>query len=56
MQHIDGLQLEMVGLKRDRGRRTFVPVTFRFKEAGPVSVEVIVSGARHEVAPPPSSD
>ena len=55
MQHADGLHLELVDLKRDLGRRTFVPVTFRFEDAGPVTVEVIVSGAKHEVAPLPSS-
>ena len=55
MQHADGLHLELVGLKRDLGRRSFVPVTFRFEDAGPVTVEVIVSGAKHEVAPLPSS-
>jgi copper(I)-binding protein len=55
MQHADGLHLELVGLKRDLGRRTFVPVTFRFADAGPVTVEVFVSGAEHEVSPRPSS-
>jgi copper(I)-binding protein len=56
MQHLDGLHLELVGLKRDLGRRTFVPVTFRFEGAGPVTVEVFVSGSEHEVSPGPSSD
>ncbi|QWZ06425.1 copper chaperone PCu(A)C [Nocardioides panacis] len=55
MQHVDGLHLELVGLKRELRRRTFVPVTFRFEEAGPVTVEVFVSGSEHEVSPGPSS-
>ena len=40
MQSADGLHLELVELKRDLGKRTFVPVSFRFEKAGPVTVKV----------------
>ena len=56
MQHASGLHLELVGLKRDIGKRSFVPVTFRFEKAGPVTVKVFVSGVDHPVVEPvPSS-
>ena len=57
MQHATGLHLELVGLSRDLGKRTFVPVMFRFQDAGSVTVKVFVSGVDHPVVPPlPTSD
>ena len=57
MQHASGLHLELVDLKRDLGKRSFVPVTFRFAEAGSVTVQVFVSGVDHPVVEPlPTSD
>jgi copper(I)-binding protein len=57
MQHASGLHLELVGLKRDLGARTWVPVTFRFRDAGPVNVKVFVSGVDHPVVEPlPSAE
>ena len=57
LQHADGLHLELVELKREVLARTFVPVTFRFREAGSVTVQVFVSGVDHPVVPPlPSTD
>jgi copper(I)-binding protein len=54
MQSPYGLHLELVDLKRDLGRREFVPVTFRFAEAGEVTVQVFVSGVDRQVVPSPS--
>jgi periplasmic copper chaperone A len=57
MQSPDGLHLELVELERDLGKRTFVPVSFRFAKAGPVTVKVFVSGVDHPVvAPLPTAD
>ncbi len=57
MQSPTGLHLELVELKRDLGKRTFVPVSFRFAKAGPVTVKVFVSGVDHPVvAPLPTAD
>ena len=57
MQHADGLHLELVELEREVLARTFVPVTFRFRDAGTVNVKVFVSGVDHPVVPPlPSTD
>jgi copper(I)-binding protein len=57
MQHADGLHLELVGLKQDVAKRSFVPVTFRFEDAGAVSFKVFVSGVDHPVvAPLPTPD
>jgi copper(I)-binding protein len=57
MQHATGPHVELVDLKRDIGKRSFVPVTFRFQWAGSVTVQVFVSGVDHPVvAPLPSSD
>jgi copper(I)-binding protein len=57
MQHPAGLHLELVDLKRDLGKRSFVPVTFRFSDAGSVNVSVFVSGVDHPVVSPlPSAD
>jgi len=57
MQHASGPHLELVDLKRDIGKRSFVPVTFRFQYAGSVTVRVFVSGVDHPVvAPLPASD
>jgi copper(I)-binding protein len=57
MQHASGLHLELVDLKRDLGKRSFVPVTFRFAQAGSVTVQVFVSGVDHPVVEPlPTSD
>jgi copper(I)-binding protein len=47
MQHASGLHLELVDLERDVGKRSFVPVTFRFDQAGKVTVQVFVTGAEH---------
>ena|SRR5690349_4668298 len=52
LQHANGLHLELVGLKREVLARTFVPVTFRFRDAGTVNVKVFVSGVDHPVVPP----
>ena len=52
LQHASGLHLELVDLTRDLGKRTFVPVTFRFEKAGPVNVNVFVSGVDHAVVSP----
>ncbi len=57
MQSPNGLHLELVDLKRDLGKRTFVPVSFRFAKAGPVTVKVFVSGVDHPaVAPLPTAE
>ena len=57
MQHASGPHLELVDLERDIGKRSFVPVTFRFRYAGSVTVQVFVSGVDHPVvAPLPASD
>ena len=46
-----------MGRQRDLGKRTFVPVMFRFQDAGSVTVKVFVSGVDHPVvAPLPTSD
>jgi copper(I)-binding protein len=55
MQSPYGLHLELVDLKRDLGKRTFVPVTFRFADAGEVTVQVFVSGVDRQVVPPSPS-
>ncbi|MET0999488.1 MAG: copper chaperone PCu(A)C [Marmoricola sp.] len=55
MQSPYGLHLELVDLKRDLGKRTFVPVTFRFADAGDVTVQVFVSGVDRQVVPSPSA-
>ena len=55
MQSPYGEHLELVELKRDLGRRVFVPVTFRFATAGSVTVEVLVSGFDRQVVPSPSA-
>ena len=55
MQSPYGQHLELVDLKRDLGRREFVPVTFRFAEAGTVTVQVFVSGVDRQVVPSPSA-
>jgi periplasmic copper chaperone A len=52
MQHASGPHLELVDLKRDIGKRSFVPVTFRFENAGSVTVKVFVSGVDHPVVEP----
>ena len=52
MQQPTGLHLELVDLTREVGTRTFVPVTFRFEEAGSVEVKVLVSGVARQVVPP----
>jgi copper(I)-binding protein len=56
MQHASGPHLELVDLKRDIGKRSFVPVTFRFQNAGAVTVKVFVSGVDHPVVEPLPSD
>jgi copper(I)-binding protein len=57
MQHASGPHLELVDLERDIGKRSFVPVTFRFQNAGAVTVKVFVSGVDHPVVEPlPTSD
>jgi copper(I)-binding protein len=57
MQHASGPHLELIGFKRDIGKRSFVPVTFRFENAGAVTVKVFVSGVDHPVVEPlPTSD
>lgn len=57
MQHASGPHLELVDLKRDIGKRSFVPVTFRFQNAGAVTVKVFVSGVDHPVVEPlPTAD
>jgi copper(I)-binding protein len=57
MQHASGLHLELVDLQKELEKRSFVPVTFRFADAGPVTVQVLVSGADHPVVEPlPSPD
>jgi copper(I)-binding protein len=56
MQYPGGPHLELVGLKRDVGGGRFMPVTFRFTEAGPVTVDVFVQGFAHPtVAPLPAT-
>ncbi|MET0930070.1 MAG: copper chaperone PCu(A)C [Aeromicrobium sp.] len=55
MQSPYGVHLELVELKRDLGRRAFVPVTFRFAEAGSVTAKVLVSGFDRQVVPTPSA-
>jgi copper(I)-binding protein len=56
MQHASGPHLELVDLKREIGKRSFVPVTFRFQNAGAVTVKVFVSGVDHPVVEPLPSD
>jgi copper(I)-binding protein len=56
MQYPGGPHLELVDLKRDVGGGRFMPVTFRFAEAGPVTVNVFVQGFAHPtVAPLPAT-
>ncbi len=52
MQHASGQHLELVDLKRDLGKRSFVPATCRFDHAGEVTVQVFVSGVDHPVVEP----
>ena len=52
MQHASGLHLELVDFKREVRTRSFVPVTFRFEQAGEVTVQVFVSGVDHPVVAP----
>jgi copper(I)-binding protein len=56
MQYPGGPHLELVDLKQDVGGGRFMPVTFRFANAGPVTVNVFVQGFAHPtVAPRPST-
>jgi copper(I)-binding protein len=52
MQYPGGPHLELVGLKRDVGGGRFMPVTFRFTEAGAMTVDVFVQGFAHPTVPP----
>ena len=54
MQYPGGPHLELVGLKRDVGGGRFMPVTFRFADAGPVTVDVFVQGFAHPTVSPAS--
>jgi copper(I)-binding protein len=57
LQHLSGLHLELVDLKRDVARGSFLPVTFRFAKAGPVTVKVFVQVVDQPVVEPlPSAD
>lgn len=52
LQYPGGLHLELTGLKRELDRRQFVPMTFRFEQAGVVTVKVFVEGVDHPVVSP----
>jgi copper(I)-binding protein len=52
MQHASGPHLELVDLKQDLGKRSFVPVTFRFAQSGSITVQVFVTGVDHPVVEP----
>jgi copper(I)-binding protein len=54
MQYPGGPHLELVGLKRDVGGGRFMPVTFRFADAGPATVNVFVQGFAHPTVSPGS--
>jgi copper(I)-binding protein len=56
MQYPGGPHLELVDLKRDVGGGRFLPVTFRFRDAGALTVDVFVQGYAHPtVAPLPAT-
>jgi hypothetical protein len=52
MQYPGGPHLELVGLERDVGGGRFMPVTFRFADAGPVTIDVFVQGFAHPTVSP----
>jgi len=55
MQYPGGPHLELVGLKRDVAGGRFLPVTFRFKEAGVTTINVFVQGFAQPTVPPLSA-
>lgn len=55
LQYPGGPHLELVGLKRDVGGGRFMPVTLRFANAGPVTVDVFVQGFAHPTVSPPAA-
>ena len=54
LQYPGGPHLELVGLKRDVAGGRFMPVTFRFADAGSVTVNVFVQGFAHPTVSPRS--
>jgi copper(I)-binding protein len=52
LQYVGHLHLELRGLQRELDRRQFVPVSFRFEQAGVVNVKVFVEGVDHPVVSP----
>jgi copper(I)-binding protein len=54
MQYPGGPHLELVALKRDVGGGRFMPVTFRFADAGSATVDVFVQGFAHPTVSPGS--
>jgi copper(I)-binding protein len=55
MQYPGGPHLELVGLKRDVAGGRFMPVTFRFENAGVTTVDVFVQGYAHPTVAPPTA-
>jgi copper(I)-binding protein len=55
MQHPDKTHLELSGLSRALHPGVFVPVTFTFEGAGPVTVKVPVQASSHPIVPHPTS-
>jgi len=55
MQYPGGPHLELVALKHDIGRGTFLPVTFHFQRAGDVEVNVFVQAFDRPIVTPVSS-
>lgn len=54
LQHPDGPHLVLTGLKRDVAEGQFVPVTFRFEDAGLVTMNVFVQVVDRPVVPSPT--
>jgi copper(I)-binding protein len=52
MQYPGGPHLELVGLKRDVYGGRFMPVTFRFADAGTATLNVFVQGFAHPTVSP----
>ena len=52
LQYPGGPHLELVQLRRDIGRGSFLPVTFHFRRAGVVRVNVFVQAFGHPIVSP----
>jgi copper(I)-binding protein len=52
MQYPGGPHLELVELRHDIGRGTFLPVTFHFRKAGVITLNVFVQAFGHPIITP----